>query len=516
MKPLACIPLLLLCGLTSAGAAANDTITVAMNADIRSTQPGVNRDGNTDGVMMHVVEGLVGYREDGSVGPMLAQSYEVSNDGRTYTFHLREDVRFHNGETMTAEHVVWSWNRWMDPDTQWRCVSDFDGSSDLQVTDVTAVDDHTVTMTLASPSALFLANMARPDCGAVAVIHPDSLDENGAWREPVGTGPYKLEQWNHNRSIVLTRFADYASREERMDGYVGGKEPRIGTVRILVIPDPATVVAGLQAGNIDVAPISATDARALRNASGIKIDTADNGLRNGLLIQTNAPPLDDPRVRKAVALAIDTEQVALGSSEGMATPSNSNVPISSAWYGEVQQTGYEYDPQAARELLAEAGYNGEPIEIIANQRPKVPSYDVAIIAQSMMQAAGINARVNTMEWATQLDRYSSGRYQMMSFTYSARFDPALMFEQITGDKAQEPRKVWDDPRARELIQALSLTEDTGQRQALVDELHTLMIEQTPLIFLFPGVSIAAYRDRVEGFAPWFGESPRLWNVSITQ
>ncbi|QJQ96934.1 ABC transporter substrate-binding protein [Halomonas sp. PA5] len=506
----------MLCGLPLAEAAPNESITLAMNADIRSTQPGVNRDGNTDGVIMHIVEGLVGYREDGSVGPMLAERYEVSDDGLTYTFHLRDGVRFHNGETMTAEHVVWSWNRWMEPTTEWRCLSDFDGSLGLDVTDVSALDDTTVSMTLASPSALLLATMARPDCGAVAVVHPDSVDENGEWIAPIGTGPYRLARWNHNRSIELTRFEDYTSRDEPMDGYVGGKQPLIETVRILVVPDPATVVAGLQAGNIDVALIGAADARSLRNASHVEIATAANGLRNGLLIQTEDPLLSDPRIRRAIALAIDTEQVALGSSEGMATPSNSNVPVSSAWYGEVQRQGYEYDPEAARALLQEAGYNGEPIEIIANRRPKVPSYDVAIISQAMMQAVGINARVNTMEWATQLDRYSSGRYQMMSFTYSPRFDPALMFEQITGDKSQEPRKVWGDLEAVALIDELSLTEDETERQALVDELHTRMIEQTPLIFFFPGVSIAAYRDHVEGFTPWFGEDPRLWNVSTTQ
>ncbi|PMR76281.1 peptide ABC transporter substrate-binding protein [Billgrantia endophytica] len=502
----------MLCGLSLAQAASNETVTVAMNADMRSTQPGVNRDGNTDGVMMHVVEGLVGYREDGSVGPMLAERYDISEDGLTYTFHLREGVRFHNGETMTAEYVVWSWDRWMDPETEWRCLADFDGTVGLEVTGVSAPDEHTVTMTLAEPSALLLATMARPDCGVVAVVHPDSVDEEGNWIEPIGTGPYKFGRWDHNRSIELNRFHDYVSRDEPMDGYVGGKQPTIETVRILIVPDPATVVAGLQSGDIDAAMLGSADSRSLRGVPGVELAVASNGQRNGLLIQTQDPLLSDPRIRRAMALAIDTEQAALGSSEGLGTPSNSNVPVASAWYGEMQAQGYEYDPEAARALLAEAGYNGEPIEIIANRRPVVPSYNVAIIAQAMLQEVGINAQVNTMEWATQLDRYSRGRYQMMSFTYSPRFDPALMFEQITGDKRQEPRKVWDNSQAIALIGELSRTEDDASRQALVDELHTMMIEDTPLLFFFPGVSVAAYREHVEGFTPWFGENPRMWAV----
>ncbi len=94
-------------------------------------------------------------------------------------------------------------------------------------------------------------------------------------------------------------------------------------------------------------------------------------------------------------------------------------------------------------MLKEAGYKGQPLEIIANKRATVPSFDMAIIIQAMLQGAGINAHVTTMEWATQLERYQSGRYQMMTFTYSARFNPALAFEQIVGDKTGQKRKVWE-------------------------------------------------------------------------
>ena len=111
-------------------------LTIAQPADIRSINPGVNRDNTTDGVVLHMVEGLVGYREDGTVAPLLAQSVSMSDDGLTYTFTLREGVKFHNGATLSSADVLWNWQRYMDPRSDWRCRSDFDGRNGLKVTDV--------------------------------------------------------------------------------------------------------------------------------------------------------------------------------------------------------------------------------------------------------------------------------------------------------------------------------------------------------------------------------------------
>src|SRR5580704_9224030 len=112
--------------LTASGSAqaAGGTLRARINADIRSTDPGTNRDANTDGVVAHMAEGLVAFREDTSVGPMLAESWTISDDGKTYTFRLRRGVTFHNGAVMSADDVVWSLKRWLDPATQWRCLSE--------------------------------------------------------------------------------------------------------------------------------------------------------------------------------------------------------------------------------------------------------------------------------------------------------------------------------------------------------------------------------------------------------
>src|SRR6187455_2351109 len=119
-------------------ASAATTIRVAANSEIRSTNPGVNRDANTDTVMLHIIEGLVGYRDDGTPAPLLAQSVAVSKDGKAYTFKLRPGLKFHNGAAVTSADVVWSWKRYLDPNTKWLCLGEFDGSQSLKIESVEA------------------------------------------------------------------------------------------------------------------------------------------------------------------------------------------------------------------------------------------------------------------------------------------------------------------------------------------------------------------------------------------
>jgi len=117
------------------------------------------------------------------------------------------------------------------------------------------------------------------------------------------------------------------------------------------------------------------------------------------------------------------------------------------------------------------------------------------------------------EWATQLDRYNSGKYQISSFTYSSRLDPALSYEQFAGDKVKQPRKVWDDPKALGLIEKSFVESDTAKRQAIFDELHGLMMEQVPMLVLFNGADAWAANKRISGFSVWESK-PRAWETKV--
>lgn len=503
-----------LIALVGAGAAQAQTLRLALNSDIRSLDPGVNRDDRTDEVLLHMVEGLMAYGEKGEVKPLLAQKVDVSADGLTYTFTLRQGVTFHNGETLTSADVLWSWNRDMDPKTQWRCLPEFDGSGLSKVTSVTAPDPQTVVMQLDKPSGMFLATLARTDCGGTAVLQKASVNAQGEFVQPIGTGPYQMGEWKRGQYISLNRFDKYQSLPGARDGYVGGKQALVDEVRFVIIPDQATVKAALFSGDLDMAEVTETDLPEVKAHANLKVSTAPSATMNVLMFQTRDPLLKDPRIRQAIAAAIDIDQLVATTSNGFGVANNSIISVASNYYSTAEKAGFKYDPAKATELLRQAGYNGQPLTIVANRRSMVPSYDLAIIAQAMLQAVGMNVNVEVMEWGTQLERYQSGRYQAMSFTYSARFDPALSFEQVTGNKDKEPRKAWDDPQATELLGQALREGDVAKRQAIFDQLHKRFIDQVPMIVMYNGLDIMALNQKVEGYNSWIGQKPRLWGVSM--
>ena len=230
---------------------AETMLRTRLNADIRSTDPGTNRDANTDGVMAHIVEGLVAFRDDTSIGPMLAESWTVSNDGKTYTFRLRHGVQFHNGAVMTADDVVWSLKRWLDPATQWRCLSEFGANGIAQIVKIETSDAQTVAITLDRPTALFLPTLARPDCGQTAIIHRESVGPDGKWIGPIGAGPFKLAEWKRGQYIDVVRFDGYVARSEPRTGYTGAKIAEVDRIRFNVIPDSSAANAGLLSADIE-------------------------------------------------------------------------------------------------------------------------------------------------------------------------------------------------------------------------------------------------------------------------
>jgi peptide/nickel transport system substrate-binding protein len=493
--------------------AQSGTVRLRMKNDIRSTDPGTNRDGPTDGVVQHMVEGLVAFRENTEVGPLLAESHTVSPDGKTYTFTLRPGIKFHNGAALTADDVVWSWKRYLDPATQWRCRSEFTGGL-VKLEAVEKQDDRTVVFVFDRPSALILGTMARVDCGGSAITHKDSLGPDGKWREPIGTGPFKFGEWRRNQYVELIRFDGYAARSEPRDGYTGAKKVEMEKARFLIIPDAAAAKAALISGAIDLDyDIEPEDMGELKARPDLKFDAAISMSMAAIIFQTRDKVMQDVRIRRALALALDTQEIAEAVSAGTAKPNNSVIPVSSPYYTAVQAAGYKRDLAAARKLLAEAGYKGESIKLLANKRFKA-MFDVAVLVQAAAQQIGLKLEIEVLDWATQLDRYTKGDYQIQSFGYSARLDPALSYEMVTGPKAAQPRKVWDNPEVQATLRDAMETDDRAKRQALIDTLHRRQIEELPLITIYNEVQIAALRKNIDGYKGWPTGQPRMWGVAL--
>ena len=495
--------------------AQENVIHVGLNGDIRSTDPGVNRDDNTDAVMMHIVEGLVAFGEDTRIAPLLASAVDILPDGLRYTFTLRDGVRFQNGEVLTADDVLWTWQRYLDPKTQWRCLAEFDGRGAAKVVEVLAPDPKTVEFRLDQANGLFLAAMARTDCAGSGILHPDSLAADGSWRAPIGTGPFTLGTWQKGQYVELERFDGYTPRAEaEVDGYTGNKQAFVDKVRFEVIPDSASAKAALLSGGVDVLPdVTAMDAAQLKQVKNLQVQVSPIMTISGLLFQTRDPLLKDVRIRRAVALSLDYAQMVAALSDGLSQVNNSVIPTASPYYDATAHKGYAYDLDQARRLLKEAGYTGEKIRMLVNKRyPQM--FDMGLLSQAMAQAAGLNIEMETLEWGTQLERYQSGSYQMMSFSYSGRFDAAQSYESVIGDKQKEPRKVWDSPQALALLREAQREVDPARRRPLFDQLHTLMLEEVPMVVIYNGTAIGAMGKRVEGYRSWPVAKPRLWGVKL--
>lgn len=485
------------------------TVRVAINADIVSTN-GINRDSNTDTVLHHIGEGLVAYRDDLTIGPSLAESWTVSDDGRSYSFTLREGALFHNGQPVTSAEVKWSWERRFDPELAWFCAPYFDGTAGPKVEAVETPDPRTVVYRLAEPSALFLALLANIQCNA-SVLHPDSVKADGSWDRPVGTGPYKLKEWRQGEYIALERFADYKPLAEPMSGYAGARVAYADEVRFVIIPDAAAAEAALYAGNIDLVSAFSTQRIEEAKRRGATVLTSEGLSWAAMLVNTADPLLSDVRLRRAIAHATDVQQIADSLTEGLAQANPSAVPQVSAYFDESFLAWPEYDPAKAQALLREAGYSGQPIKIQTNTRyPGM--YDDAVVMQAMLAAAGINAELEVLDWATQLDNYLQGKFQISSFGYSARLDPALLYGILIGDKESDPSVQWQSPEAAELLQRAMTVMDFEERKAAFKDLHALMAEEVPIYGLFYEPVVAAVGPSLQGYSVWAADKPRLWGA----
>lgn len=504
-----------LCVLSATPAQAQDVLRIRMNADIRSTDPGANRDANTDGVVWHLVEGLVALRDDATVAPMLAERVEVSPDGLAYTFALRAGVRFHNGQPLTAADVAFAMQRYMRRETNWRCRGDLD-SAVTRLTAVETPDERTVVMRLEKPSALFLTILSRPDCGQAGIWHRDSLNADGSWRAPVGTGPFRLGEWRRGQFVELTRFPEYAALPGEPTGLGGNKTPMVERVRFTIIPDEAAARAALQAGNIDILPDARSrDLTELRARPGFTVHSSPSMDLQAVLMQTRDPLLQDVRMRRAIALAIDVPELVRAVSEGGSRPSRSPIPPSSGFNTPAMLEVPARDLAQARRLAQEAGYRGQRLRIITTRRYEA-FYEIAVLVQDMLRDAGIESELEVLEWATQLDRYSRGDYQMMAFGFSARLDPSLSYEMFTGPKATQPRKAWDNPAVQALLDQTMAETDVARRRSTFEAMHARLLEDVPMIALYSSTTHGVTPRHVQGFRSWAVDAPRAWGVRIAR
>jgi peptide/nickel transport system substrate-binding protein len=487
------------------------TLTIRINSDLRATD-GLNRDANTDTILHHIFETLVGFRDDLSIGPALAEKWTVSDDGRTYTFTLREGATFHNGDPVKSSDVKWNWDRRVAAGEEWFCNPFFDGSQGLKVEAIETPDDRTVVFKINEPNALFLAQLANVQCNGW-IASPKNAGPDGAWKadSAIGSGSFKLKEWQKGQYVTLERYADYKPLSEKASGLAGDRTAYVDEVKFLIIPDTSAAETALFAGEIDVLPGLEASRVEEAKGSGVQVKSTPGLSWTPILIQTTDPLMSDVRIRQAIAHAIDFKQLAEARTSGLSGFNPSGVAQASAYFDEDFLAWPEYDPAKAQALLAEAGYKGEPIKIQTNTRYQ-GMYENSVMVQAMLQAAGIKAELEVLDWAAQLDNYLAGKFQIQSFGYSARLDPAQLYGILIGDKEKAPTRQWQNDKAYALYLKSTQTSDFEERKAIFKQIHALMAKDVPILGLYYEPVTDAVVTGVEGYNVWPADKTRAWGV----
>jgi peptide/nickel transport system substrate-binding protein len=355
-------------------------------------------------VYSNVLEGLVRIDRNGKIVMALADTYKVSKDGKEYLFTLRKGVKFHDGKAFSAEDVKFTFDRLLDPKT---AVPHPEYYKDID--SVQTVNPYTVKIKLKNVNSMFLFNLARGDS---VIVHSQAADKLKT--EPVGTGPFKFVEWVRGDHVTLAKF----------DGYYKKGTPYLDKVVFKFIGDPSAQVASLKAGDVDVIAYDISPENAALLEKDPKFKVLNGYTTTEVILSTNhsRKPFTDVRVRRAMAHAIDRNALIQGAMSGYGTPIGSHMDPGNPYYVDLSKA-YPYDPQKAKQLLAEAGYpNGFEASLRLPERYAYAKRSGEIIAD-MLSRIGIKLNIELMEWGQWIDKvFKNSDFDLTVIGHAEPFD----------------------------------------------------------------------------------------------
>ena len=460
--------------LSASTAFAQDSITIGMQLEPPNLDPTGGAAAAIDEVVYaNVFEGLTRYKSDGSVAPGLAERWDVSDDGTVYTFHLRSDVKFHDGTDMTADDVKFSLDRARAEDSTNAQKALFAGIENVEV-----VDDVTVKVTLGAPNGGFITNMA---WGDAVVVAPETVGQ--AATEPVGTGPFMFSRWVQGDRIELVRNPDY-----------WGDQPALANATFRFINDPTAAFAAVMAGDVDAFPGYPAPETLVQFEADPRFQLLIGSTEGETILSTNnkAGPLSDVRVRKAIAHAINRQEIIDGAMFGYGTPIGTHFAPHNPDY--VDLTGNSaYDPELSKELLAEAGMEGLTLSF----KLPPPSYARrgGEIVAAQLRAVGIETEISNLEWAQWLEQVFRGKdYDLTIVSHTEPMDiniyarPDYYFQ-------------YDNPDFQNLMKELDLASDPGKRSEILATAQRTIAEDYVNGYLFQLARTGVANAKIQGLWP---------------
>jgi dipeptide transport system substrate-binding protein len=505
-----CVPAFL-----AAAPLAAKTLVYCSEGSPENFYPGVNTTGTSFDVTEHIYDNIVDFERGGTkVVPGLAEKWDISADGTVYTFHLRKDVKWHDTNknfkptrNLNADDIVFMLERqWKQDNPYFKVTSPnhsyFDdmGMPKL-LKSVEKVDDHTVRVTLNQPEAPFLSDLAMQWAGVQSKEYADAMMKAGTPekidQEPIGSGPFYLVQYQKDAIVRFKAFPQYWGGKAKIDDLV-----------FSITPDASVRWAKLQKGECHVMPYpNPADLEAMKKDPNVKmLDQA--GLNIGYLAyNTTKKPFDDVRVRKALNMAINKKAIVDAVYLSSGVPAKNPIPPSMWSYNDTIKDE-PYDPEAAKKLLAEAGYpNGLDTDLWAMpvQRPYNPNAKrIAELMQADLAKVGVKAEIKSFEWGEYRKRMQAGEHQMGMLGWTGdNGDPDNFLHTLLGcasaqgngsNVAKFCHKPFDD-----LVTKAKVTTDTAERTKLYQQAQAIFKEQAPWFTIAHAVQLKPIRKEVVDF-----------------
>ena len=423
-------------------------------------------------VHYNILEGLTKINVDGTISPLLAESWKMDADGKAYTFKLRKGVKFQDGTPFDSAAVKFSFDRAKDP----KSTNKAKGAVFNNISHIATPDAHTVVLVLNNPDGNFLFRMGE---NTAVILHPDSA--GSAATKPIGTGPYKLDSWAKGTAVTLSKW----------DGFRDANAIKLKKVTFRFINDSSAQVAALLAGDIDGMPRFQSP-QSLKQFQADKRFVVEMGSTAGkgiMTINNRKKPFDDVRVRRALSHAVDKKAFIDGVFEGLAKPIGSHMAPTDAGYVELSGL-YAYDPEKAKALLKEAGVQ-TPLNVTLTLPPPPYARKGGEILAAQLAKVGIVAKIENVEWA-----------QWLGGTFKGNFDLTVInhVEPLDYMNYANAQYYWgyDSKAFRDLAAKHSSTTAAKERTQLFGDMQRMIAKDAVNVFLFNASNTAVYRKGLKG------------------
>lgn len=461
----------------SGGSGSSAGITVAIAGEPDQLDPHKTTSYFSFEVLENVFDTLVEPDENLEMQPALAESWDLSDDQLTWTFHLREGVTFQDGTDFTADDVVYSYNRIIDNElsTAWRFSA---------VKDIKAVDPSTVAITVKQPTPNLLSSLG--GFKGIAIVEKENAESGDITTKPVGTGPYELTDFTSGDHIDLKANPDY-----------WGGAPSIPTIRYRFISEGATAVAALKAGEIDwTDSIPAQQVAGLADDDSVELGQSPSNDYWYLALNEQRKPFDDVRVRQAIAYAIDRDAIAQVTSYGTAEVNELAIPKDSAWYTEYDT--YSLDQAKARDLLDQAGVQDLTMQLmVSSDYPE--TVDAAQVIADELSEVGITLKIRSLDFGTWLDEQNKGNFDMLYMGWLGNIDPDDFYYSQHHTDGGSNAQGYSNPDVDKLLDQGRTETDQEARKEIYAQAATQIADDASYIYLYNPSVIQAWSPKLSGY-----------------